>query len=52
MTRASAAPRGSSGGAAASDDVADTLDYKLVTVTVTHPAMRKVVAKTTAVAAF
>lgn len=33
-------------------NVADTIDYKLVTVTVTHPAMRKVVAKTTAVAAF
>jgi type II secretory pathway pseudopilin PulG len=32
--------------------VADTVDYKLVTVTVTHPAMRKVVSKTTAVAAF
>lgn len=31
---------------------ADTVDYKLVTVTVTHPAMKKVVSKTTAVAAF
>ena len=30
----------------------DTVDYKLVTVTVTHPAMRKSVTKTTAVAAF
>lgn len=30
----------------------DSVDYKLVTVTVTHPAMRKSVAKTTAVAAF
>ena len=32
--------------------VTDSVDYKLVTVTVTHPAMRKVVTKTTAVAAF
>ena len=32
--------------------LADTVDYKLVTVTVTHPAMKKVVSKTTAVAAF
>jgi type II secretory pathway pseudopilin PulG len=32
--------------------VTDTVDYKLVTVTVTHPAMKKVVTKTTAVAAF
>jgi Tfp pilus assembly protein PilV len=32
--------------------VTDTVDYKLVTVTVTHPAMRKTVTKTTAVAAF
>ncbi len=32
--------------------VTDSVDYKLVTVTVTHPAMRKTVAKTTAVAAF
>ena len=32
--------------------ITDTVDYKLVTVTVTHPAMRKVVIKTTAVAAF
>jgi Tfp pilus assembly protein PilV len=30
----------------------DSVDYKLVTVTVTHPAMKKTVAKTTAVAAF
>lgn len=30
----------------------DSVDYKLFTVTVTHPAMRKSVAKTTAVAAF
>lgn len=30
----------------------DTVDYKLVTVTVTHPGMRKVVTKTTAVSAF
>ena len=32
--------------------VTDSVDYKLVTVTVTHPAMRKTVSKTTAVAAF
>ena len=32
--------------------VTDSVDYKLVTVTVTHPAMKKVVSKTTAVAAF
>ena len=32
--------------------ISDTVDYKLVTVTVTHPAMKKVVSKTTAVAAF
>ncbi len=32
--------------------VTDSVDYKLVTVTVTHPAMKAVVAKTTAVAAF
>jgi Tfp pilus assembly protein PilV len=32
--------------------VTDSLDYKLVTVTVTHPAMRRIVTKTTAVAAF
>jgi len=32
--------------------VTDSVDYKLFTVTVTHPAMRKVVTKTTAVAAF
>lgn len=31
---------------------ADSVDYKLVTVTVTHPGMRKIVTKTTAVAAF
>ena len=30
----------------------DTLDYKLATVTVTHPAMKKIVTKTTAVAVF
>ena len=32
--------------------VTDSVDYKLVTVTVTHPAMKKTVSKTTAVAAF
>jgi type II secretory pathway pseudopilin PulG len=32
--------------------VTDTVDYKLVTVTVSHPAMKKIVSKTTAVAAF
>ena len=32
--------------------VTDTVDYKLITVSVTHPAMRKTVAKTSAVAAF
>jgi type II secretory pathway pseudopilin PulG len=32
--------------------VTDSVDYKIVTVTVTHPAMRKIVTKTTAVAAF
>jgi type II secretory pathway pseudopilin PulG len=32
--------------------VLDTLDYKMFTVTVTHPAMKKVVTKTTAIAAF
>jgi type II secretory pathway pseudopilin PulG len=32
--------------------VTDSVDYKLVTVTVTHPAMRKAITKTTAVAAF
>jgi type II secretory pathway pseudopilin PulG len=32
--------------------VTDTVDYKVVTVTVTHPAMKKTVTKTTAVAAF
>ena len=32
--------------------VADSVDYKLVTTTVTHPGMKKVVTKTTAVAAF
>lgn len=30
----------------------DSVDYKLVTVTVTHPSMRRPVSKTTAVAAF
>ncbi|CAN5511054.1 hypothetical protein BH09GEM1_BH09GEM1_16640 [soil metagenome] len=32
--------------------VTDSVDYKAVTVTVTHPAMKMVVKKTTAVAAF
>ncbi len=32
--------------------VLDSVDYKMVTVTVKHPAMRKIVTKTTAVAAF
>ena len=32
--------------------ITDSVDYKLVTVTVTHPAMRKTVTKTTAIAAF
>lgn len=32
--------------------VTDSVDYKLVTVTVKHPAMRKTVVKTTAMAAF
>lgn len=32
--------------------VTDSVDYKIVTVTVTHPAMKKTVTKTTAVAAF
>ncbi|MEP6733360.1 MAG: hypothetical protein ABJE10_22140 [bacterium] len=32
--------------------VTDSVDYKLVTVTVTHPAMRDTVRKTTAMAAF
>jgi type II secretory pathway pseudopilin PulG len=32
--------------------VTDSVDYKMFTVTVTHPAMKKVVTKTTAVAAF
>lgn len=32
--------------------VTDSVDYKIFTVTVTHPQMRKTVAKTTAVAAF
>jgi prepilin-type N-terminal cleavage/methylation domain-containing protein len=32
--------------------VTDSIDYKLVTVIVTHPSMRKPVSKTTAVAAF
>jgi prepilin-type N-terminal cleavage/methylation domain-containing protein len=30
----------------------DSVDYKIVTVTVTHPSMKKSVSKTTAVAAF
>jgi type II secretory pathway pseudopilin PulG len=32
--------------------VTDSVDYRIVTVTVTHPAMKKVVAKTLAVAAW
>ena len=32
--------------------VTDTVDYKMVTVTVTHPQMKKTITKTTAVAAF
>ena len=32
--------------------VTDSLDYNVVTVTVTHPSMRKPVSKTTAVAAY
>jgi type II secretory pathway pseudopilin PulG len=32
--------------------VTDSVDYKIFTVTVTHPAMRKTVTKTTAIAAF
>jgi prepilin-type N-terminal cleavage/methylation domain-containing protein len=32
--------------------ITDTLDYKLFTVTVTHPSLKKVVKKTTAMAAF
>lgn len=32
--------------------VTDSVDYKTITVTVTHPQMKKVVTKTTAVAAF
>jgi prepilin-type N-terminal cleavage/methylation domain-containing protein len=32
--------------------VTDSVDYKIVTVTVTHPSMKTVVSKTTAVAAF
>lgn len=32
--------------------VTDSVDYKMVTVTVTHPQMKKIVTKTTAVAAF
>lgn len=32
--------------------ITDSVDYKLVTVTVKHPAMRKTVTKTTAMAAF
>jgi hypothetical protein len=31
---------------------ADSTDYKLMTVTVTHPALKKAVMKTTALAAF
>lgn len=34
------------------DAAADTVDYKFMTVTVTQASMRKVVSKTTAVAAF
>ena len=34
------------------DQPTDVEDYKLVTVTVTHPALRKVVSKTTAITAF
>jgi type II secretory pathway pseudopilin PulG len=30
----------------------DSLDYRLITVVVTHPSMRKIVRKTTAMAAF
>ena len=32
--------------------ITDSLDYRLVTVAVSHPSMRKIVTKTTAVAAF
>jgi type II secretory pathway pseudopilin PulG len=32
--------------------VTDSVDYKIFTVTVTHPAMKKTVTKTTAIAAF
>ncbi len=32
--------------------ITDSVDYKVITVTVTHPAMRKTVSKTTAIAAF
>lgn len=32
--------------------VTDSVDYKMVTVSVSHPSMRKIVTKTTAVAAF
>ena len=34
------------------DTPADSVDYKFMTVTVTHVAMRRVVSKTTAIAAF
>ncbi|MDB4915049.1 MAG: hypothetical protein JWM95_2693 [Gemmatimonadetes bacterium] len=32
--------------------VTDTVDYKMFTVTVTHPQMKKIITKTSAVAAF
>ena len=32
--------------------VTDSVDYKMVTVTVTHPSMKKTITKSTAVAAF
>jgi type II secretory pathway pseudopilin PulG len=32
--------------------VTDSVDYKLMTVTVTHPSMSKVITKTTAIAAY
>ena len=32
--------------------ITDTVDYKMVTVTVTHPSMRQTITKTTAIAAF
>jgi type II secretory pathway pseudopilin PulG len=34
------------------DQPSDTVDYKLMTVSVAHPAMRRVVTKTTAIAAY